>query len=92
MRSRAPLQPSLSYNICHREMMIMREAKEGGLDTSETAALGDEIREAMAQIGSGQASGLDVVHIGWMMNRRVDTLYAHGLSVARARASRDAGN
>ena len=70
----------------------MSDAKEGGLDTSETAALGDEIREAMAQIGSGQASGLDVVHIGGMMNRRVDMLYAHGLSVARARASRDAGN
>lgn len=66
----------------------MSNVKESGLATSEAADLGDEIREAMARLGSGHASGLDVVHIGGMMNRRVDMLYEHGLSVAQARASR----
>lgn len=70
----------------------MTDIKDDGLDTSATATLGDEIREAMARIGSGNASGLDVAQIGGLMNRRVNMLYEHGLSVARARANREAGN
>lgn len=70
----------------------MTDIKVSGLDTSATATLGDEIRDAMAHIGSENASGLDVAQIGGLMNRRVNLLYQHGLSVARARANRDGGN
>jgi hypothetical protein len=56
------------------------------LETGETAALADTIRRTMARIASGRGTARDFAEVDGLMGRRVDRLYEHGLSVARARA------
>lgn len=63
-----------------------RDGDKTALETSETAMLADKIRSTMARIASGHGTAGDFAELDGLMERRVDRLYEHGLSVARARA------
>ena len=63
-----------------------RDGDKTVLETGETAMLADTIRSTMARIGSGRGTAEDFAEVDGLMGRRVDRLYEHGLSVARARA------
>jgi hypothetical protein len=66
-----------------------RDGDETVLETGETATLADTIRSTMARIASGRGTAGDFAEVDGLMGRRVDRLYEHGLSVARARARAD---
>lgn len=63
-----------------------RDRDTAVLETGETATLADTIRSTMARIASGRGTAVDFAEVDGLIGRRVDRLYEHGLSVARARA------
>lgn len=66
-----------------------RDGEKNLLETGETATLADTIRSTMARIASGRGTAGDFAEVDGLMGRRVDRIYDHGLSVARARARAD---